>query len=226
MDKEKGEKLIAELLHNPPKFAKQGKANTLLQEYFKGFDIETLRPLLQSADKYVQSAAIFVVSELGKDAAPLIEDVIPLLNSDNTRIKYDALESILVCTLTDNVEKFVHVIGAMEDENEVIRCRAMELIANANYNQMQTAIKVFSRSPDNNSQLNVQGLALLLGNEIATPEKVIQMLKSEHLVARQYGAILAKKMFRRFPDLIKTALEIEDSDIQTFARHAIEDAEI
>lgn len=221
MDKEKANKLIAQLYDDPVKFEKQGKAFTLLQEYVKGFNLETLRPLLQSNDVYIQSAAIFIVSELGKQASSLIDDVIPLLNSENLSIKYEALESVMLGSLIQNVDKFTYVIGALEDENDVIRCRAMELIANANHEQMQTAITVFGAKASKNNQLNVEGLAFLLGNIFATPEKIIQMLKSEYPLTRKYGAILAKKVSKRFPDLIKIAFESEDSDIQSFAQDVI-----
>ncbi|RYD89779.1 MAG: hypothetical protein EOP50_17010, partial [Sphingobacteriales bacterium] len=83
MSYSKAKALLNELIEDPVYFSEQGKSYRLLQEYFKGFPLDTLKPLLKHEDLYVQSAATFILSELGRDGCQLITDVIPLLKSGN-----------------------------------------------------------------------------------------------------------------------------------------------
>jgi hypothetical protein len=221
MGKDTAHTLLTELLNSPAKFSKQGKTYSLLQEYFKGFDLETLRPLLHSEDPYVQSAATFIASELGKNASSLIEDLIPLLKSDNLSIKYEALESIMLCSLESKAENFVYILKALNDKNDTIRHRAMELASNATEKQIKGALQVFGAKRDKNSNINVHCLSLLLKGEGNQPKDVVEMLNSKFSLTRKYGVMLSKRLFHVFPNLIKEATVSNDIDIQKFSREFI-----
>jgi len=225
MHEKTGNALIEELISNPVKFSKQGKPYNLLQEYFKGYDTESLRPLLQSANEYIQSAAIFIVSELGQKASSLIEDLLPLLNNSNSDIKYDALESVMVCSSVYNLEKFVYILPLMDDKDDVIRIRTMELVCNANYQQIQTAIEILSMNIDDTSKMHINGLTLLLNHEHVSREQILILLNSHHSIPRKYGAILSRQAFGRFPGLIKT-LVADDADIKQFSEGTIDETNL
>lgn len=217
MNTERGDQLLTELITNPIRFSEQGTAYTLLQEYFKGYDKETLRPLLQSKDPITISAATFIVSELGRDAASLIEDLIPLLNNDNLRVRYEVLESIFICSSDINAEKFVYVLNAMNDANDVIRLLAMDLTSKANEQQIKAAIRFFGQKEDGDSKIHFQCLPLMLKGENQNPEGLMKMINDKLPLIRKYGAILSKLVFAIFPELIKDATLNADTDIQNFA---------
>ena len=101
---DRGQRLIDELLTDSARFNELGKSYELLQEYFEGFPLNTLRALLSNEDYMVKRAAIWIVAELGEAANELINDVIPLLNYNDRYIKYYAIESIMVFSSSVNFE--------------------------------------------------------------------------------------------------------------------------
>jgi hypothetical protein len=223
---QKGTELIQELLANPVKFAKQGKAYALLQEYFHGYDIDSLRPLLRSDDPYIQSAATFIVSELGSNACALIEDVIPLLDSDNLRIRYECLESIMVCSDNDNFESFIYILLAMEDKEMAIRSLAMYLLSRASSMQIKTVIELFEKDADEIGLRHLRGLNLLLNVQEVKPEIIATMLQDARAIHRKYGAVLAKLAFSQSPELIQMALASDDEDVRDFAEDTVKENDL
>src|SRR5947209_7036251 len=92
-----GETLLRDLQDDPGKSFDQGRAYDLLQAYFHGFPLDTLRPFLKSESLPARKAAAFVVSELGGQARELVDDVISLLGSHDRYLCYHALEVLSVC---------------------------------------------------------------------------------------------------------------------------------
>ena len=216
-----GEQLIQELLANPSKFDHRGRAYQLLQEYFRGLPLETLRPLLSNEDAIVKKAAVWVVSELGKDASTLIHDVIPLLQESDRRIKYHALESVMVCSVDENVDEFVHVARALESDDEEIRRLAMRLIGNANTTQLVAAVKLL-RSGSDLDRLHEQGLSAVLKAQSLDIGQIHRMIASEKPLVRKYGAIAAKRTFHKHPELIAAAASSADADVRQFVSKVTE----
>jgi len=219
MENEKAKFLISELLKDPFKFAKQGMSDILLQEYFHGFEIETLRPLLKSKNIYIQSAATYIVSELGRKANPLIDDIIPLLKSENLAIKYEALESIMIGSI-EQPSKFIYIIEALDDADESIRLRAMELIMNSHPEQIKESIKYFEQKPDIQSKNHLICLDLYLQFSDVDPKRVTALIIDNNPLIRKYGAIIAKKVFEKFPYLTREASQSLDLDIYRFINEA------
>jgi HEAT repeat protein len=212
-----GQELIEELLSNPKKFAKEGQAFQLLDEYFKGFDLQTLRPLLKSSDIYVISAALFVVSELGNKAWSLVDDIVPLLNIDNPYVQADALESVMTCSSGEKASLFGYVVRALENNNEGIRNLAMFLLSNANAEQLRVGSQIFKAS-DPNKSVHEEGLSVLLEGELATSEKILKMINDNDALVRKYGVIASKRLLKKFPTLIEDASSSSDSDVAKFAQ--------
>ena len=142
MDNSLGEKLIEELLADPVRFAEKGRANKLLDEYFRGFPLRTLRPLLTNNNRTVQYEAVWIVSELGRQGSSLIFDIIPFLKNSDRSIRYEALESVMVFSEGENFGEFLHVVKSMQSDDEVIRVLAMYLVSNANNMQLQSVIQL------------------------------------------------------------------------------------
>ncbi|MFA6095082.1 MAG: hypothetical protein WC757_04335 [Candidatus Paceibacterota bacterium] len=216
-----GEKLISELLANPDKFYKQGKAYKLLQEYFHGLPLATLKPLLSHSSGNVRGTAVFVASELGDKAKCLIQEVIPLINDPDKKIQWGALESVMVCSTGTDVEKFIFVVKGLESNDNSICRLAMRLISNAVLSQLEAGFKLsYTLSPF--SKQHEHGLSVLLrGNSISEAD-IISMLKNPEPLNRVYGAIAAKRLFRHYPNLLEIASSSLDSKISRFSSEALE----
>lgn len=215
MSGSKAEKLIRELLVDPTQFGDTVKGNDLLHEYFLGYPVETLRPLLAHPSEHVRSAAAFVASELGIQAKNLIDDAIRLAHDSDPRTRFAAIEVILVCSVGKNAYKFEHVARALQDEHEGIKRLTMGLVSNADISRLKAAIEQFDSNSDTDT-LHRQGLLTLTRLDSINHECILEMLHDSNQLTRQYGAIAAKKLSGKYPDLLNISKASPDSVISGF----------
>ena len=187
MTESNGERLVRELLSDPAKFDEAGRAHDLLQCYFAGFPLETLRELLRSNDAHVQKAAAFLVEELAVRARELIDDMIPLLSSPDQWTRDDVLQAVAVCAKADLIDRYVHVIEVLKSENKLTRELAMMLVSNAQIDQLEAA----RRGMQQRSAIDVEGLDLLLSGD---RERIDQMLRDPRPLMRCYAAIARERL--------------------------------
>jgi len=214
-----GNALIAELLADPVAFKERGRAYQLLEEYFAGLPVETLRPLLNHENTYVRHAAVWVTEELGQQASSLLDDAIPLITSEDRFLSYHGLEIAIACAVGKYADRFLHVALALDSADDVIRALAMRLATRADVAQLQAA----ARAAESNSKVNDvhrRGLSLLASCELRGAEDVRQMLLQSDAVARMYGAIAAKRLRRNQPELLQLAAGLSDPNISRFANEA------
>ncbi len=171
---DRGHRLVAELLSDPQRFLEtDGKSVALLESVVDGSSLELLRPLFAKQNQVVRQVAAFVPSELGRDARPVLDDVIHLLSpSSPMMMQSDALDVIAVCGTGERADRFSHVAEAMSNEHEGVRRAAMHLMAMADVQQLSAARAVFVART---SRAHVEGLTSLIENQNQSPVAV-----SEH----------------------------------------------
>jgi len=218
--------LIDELLANPAKFIEQGKPEELFQAYSRGWiPLHTLRPLLANENLLVQREAVWIAEELGKWACSLIHHVIPLIDSGDRYLKYEALQVAMVCSVGAKVTEFLHVARCLDDSDEVIRVLAMRLVTNADRSQLEAGL-IAAGSDGVLGIAHRTGLERLSKCDALERGQVQVMLGDRDPLTRRYGAIAAKRLMKKWPELIDAAGTVSDQDISRFAREAIEDAEM
>lgn len=200
------EQLISELLAEPSRFEEGYK---LLQTYLKGAPLETLRPLLRSGDSVIQREAVWVASELGRQAFPLLDDVVPLIDSGDRYLAYHAMESVTLCATGARAPEFVHVVAKLEDPDEVLRSLSMFLMSNVEASQLIGALGGELHS------LHQEGLRLLL-DASASDEAVLSFIHSDEPLSRRYGAIAAARLYEKNPRLIDVVRTMEDAEVGSF----------
>lgn len=218
---DKGKKLIGSLLSDPAEFTDKGLAYSLLQEFFDGHPLDTLRPLLRHADTLVRRAAVWVASEIGEKAHSLLEDVLPLLRSGDRYLAYHALEFVAVCAIGQRASYLREVVFGLESDDEVLRVLAMRLIGNTD----DGSLRVVLEEMDNNAsgQLHRDGLTLLIGIRREDRKRVVsELLGREERLLRRYGAILARRALPEQPELIKEVAKSGDGDVRRYASEAID----
>jgi len=212
MDNSVGLKLIDKLLVNPSEFYNSGESYQLLQEYFNGFSLETLKPLLCHESLFVRRNAIWITSELGINGAFLIDEAIALLKDDDRNIRHYALGVVAVCSVGENMHEYINVFSFLECEDEDLCNSAMFLISNANYFQLKECVRLYGKKEHFN-KLHYEGLTILLRIhegltnllEYDVAEQTEFMLYSDSQMEllicsdvplmKKYGIIIAKKMF-------------------------------
>jgi HEAT repeat protein len=213
------DQLIKDLLIDPARFTEQGKSYQLLQHYFNGYDVESLRPLLSHKNSLVRRSAAFVASELGGKAGTLVHNVVPLIHDDADRhTQWYATECIAVCSTGQRAEQYVAVVRQMENDDVVMRLLAMRLVTHADPGQLAAALEAMTSS----GEAHEAGLRLLLKGDAVDGSEVMRMLNSPEPVARKYAAIAAKKLFSKNPNLLRAATTNSDSDVSQFAIEAIQ----
>lgn len=139
----KATRLIIEMFEDPERTYGSGPA--LLQCCRDGYPVEMLRPLLRSQQVHLQASAMFVASELGRAAAPILDDAIALLASSTTRIQADAMDVVAVCATDDRLDRYVALVEQLDNPGESIRKHAEFLVGNAGAAQRDVARRYFEQ---------------------------------------------------------------------------------
>jgi hypothetical protein len=214
-----GNPLIAELLADPAKFEEEGRSYQLLQEYFAGLPIETLRPLLRHKDDLVRHAALFVTSELGQDACALLDDAIPHIASTDRFQSFHAHEIVLVCAEGPLADRFIRITEGLESSDDVMRSLTMDLMSRADPSQLRAGADSLADARGR-FDAHRRGLNLLANADRVAPEDVERLLASDDRLDQFYGAIAAKRLREKYPELLEHAASLADLSIRNFASEA------
>lgn len=187
MSTNSGEKLIEELLADPEPFFEAGRGYDLLQEYFRGLPLDTLRPLLRSPDYPVQRVASFILTELGSKAVEVVEDALPLLALHDRNLSYDVLESIAVCSEYAHPEWLIHLAETLESDDDVLAKLAMFLLSQVSTSELAAARDAATKPAHR------EGLDALLSDRL-DENAARTMLHDAKPLTRRYGAIAAKRL--------------------------------
>jgi hypothetical protein len=190
-------------------------ANDLLHEYGSGHPIETLRPLLRSPHTEVVGVAMFVVSELGRDAALLLNDVANLLHHPDVGIRFDVIDSILTCASASDGDKIAPVAILLDDPDRRIRWQAMKFLSLASVEQLRAAMEhLQEHQPDS---LHIPNLQWLYSESASNIADVNGMIGSTDPLFGKYGVIAGARIGCQNKQPLLHASASEDTDIKTFA---------
>jgi archaellin len=197
--------LIETLFENPEEFFDKGLSYDLLQCYFDGFSIESLRPLLMSENTTVQKVAIWIVSELGSAANDLSDLVVALIKTDTRYIKFYCLDSIALFSSSGKKDLFHIVLEHLLNEDYIVGKRAMYLTSNASELVLLNVLK-HMRAED---QLDHEkGLSLLI--EGTKSKWFSEIKKTTSILLQMYLAMYIK---RNPHDIhLKSAFNLESCD--------------
>lgn len=161
IDQTNTKELIASLVTKPQDFASSGKAHVLLQRYLEGEDVISLRPLLLNSHQLVQEEALWILSELGIKGVPLMQEAMILHESAPIwQMRATALEIIAVCSIGEHLDKYMHVILALESPQSLCRCIAMSLVARSLDAQLKCTLTKLEAAEEKKT-LHRHGLNLL-----------------------------------------------------------------
>jgi len=212
--------IIGELLADPVAFKRYGRAYQLLDEYFGGLAVDTLRPLLRHENILVKHAAVWIASELGSQACSMLNDISLLVDSNDRFLTYHVLEIIAVCATGKRVDRFIEIPRALESQDGIIRALAMRLLARADAEQLKAAASLVVRLESNRTSHRC-GLLLLADCESRDSEEIRRFLYADNLIERVYGVVAFKRVRGKFPALLDAALELPDPDVSRFVRETI-----
>jgi hypothetical protein len=212
---ELAERLIEETERSPRGLRAEQIANDLLGEFFRGFPVERLRPLLQSQDADTVATGAWIASELGEKSKPILGDVLRLLKHSSKKVRFWALDCLLWAS-SDQEADLVNGVSMMDDAESAIRWKALDTLTRMSAGQLGAALKSLSESTP--ESVHVQGLRFLLGCGADDFDSVISHLNSDSAQLRKYGLIAAVRLPEKSGEALEYAQSINDPDIQSFIR--------
>jgi len=213
--------LIKELLDDPASFAESKSLFDLLSAYYDGLDLDTLRPLMRHSNAGVRRTAVWIASELGAKAGPLLDEALYILRIETDPLtRFLALEIVTLSSADCRSETFAHVCQALADADGGIRRLTMLLVGNSSRSQIEHSRQVLR------SDSHQAGLHLLLEADRGEASELPRLLKSSDPLMRKYAAIAAYRLLKRSPSIrqdrvITTALEVEDPEVKHFIQKHI-----
>lgn len=204
---------------NPDIEDRDGLANDLLSEYFRGHPIESLKLLINSDLLSAQSTASFIVSELGLRAAPLIRDVAKLLNHSTARTRYDALETLWKCATYKDGWAIAAVLRCLEDPWHGVRSGAIDAIRLGDRKALLSGFKHL-KSEYPKTSYAASGKAFLKA-ERGNNEVIQSLMNDEDPIARRFAVGLAARP-RLVVDVSRLHLmqASKDAEITKYASNA------
>lgn len=193
-----------------------GDPNDLLAEIRRGYPISSLRPLLRSQRETAVKAAAWIVSELGKGAAPLLPDVAPLLRHPARVARFFGLEIVLVNASPVQGEIIMMALRLIDDPDAAVRAKALEFLPRWTRPQLQAALR-------HATDIKLARLIKWLLNA-ATPEHVDQilvMLEDADPTTRRFAAAAAARIAASTRLALERAARSEDEEIGSFAREIL-----
>lgn len=219
--------LIQILLTNPDKFERQGLANELLKKYFQGLSLDTLAQLLKNKNNIIKKEALWIISELGEEACSQFMDEIYNISTRpaDVTITHLLMECIFLGTLEQDGYLITYLFDKLSHKEQFIRIEAMHLIANINSYQLRELKKLLENKLVSADFLNAhnEGCQLLMSGKHNIAGQAISVLKeSRPMLVSIYAAIIGKRVFDKYPEVIRTALQNSYSDIRLFAEQVLE----
>jgi hypothetical protein len=209
------EQIIKQIMDDPNDSNNGVLANELLGEFHRGYSLENLRPLLLSQNDNIAEIGIWVASELGQKAKPLLGDVVTLLKHPATIVRFFAIDCVLSSATESNKLELASVIPLLDDVADAVRWKTMDFLSRASREQLQGALDYLGTTEPESRYIH--GLQWLLSEGGSNPKEVISFIQGRDAIRRKYGAVAAARTSQHDRKSLVFAASMEDPDIKQFA---------
>jgi HEAT repeat protein len=220
LDIVRANQLMDTLLSDPEGFYARGDGNELLKQFLRGYSLDKLRSLLHHPNERVVATGIWISSELGQDAAAFVNEAVGALQHPNKRIRYFALDVIMLGTTTGEYKsEFFQIVKRLEDADVAVRQKALELLSRAIDKQLISAIDHFET--EEHGSLHPDLLHRLLRSRSSDPAEIEEMIRSGDRLRSQYGIAIAERVYDIYPHLLNIAANLEDEEYGSIAKNML-----
>jgi hypothetical protein len=189
-----------------------GVANDLLDAVHAGYPVERLRPLLMSEDDTAIGAGMFILSELGGYAAPLLADAALLLTHRSRRVRASALDIVSDCATTQDGAILAQAVLLSDDPESGVQWKALRFLTALESPLLEAARAALPE--------RFRALVLwLLDTDVgaANPEEMRTLLRDPDPLQRRFAAVALARSRNRAA-FLAMADEITDPPIKMFIR--------
>lgn len=218
MSSRSGDELIEMLLAGEDVPGEEGRAaNDLLREVIRGYPAQNLSRLIHSDRDTAVANGAFVVSELGAQAARIIDEVDFLLGHPLRDARFDALDAALTAASAEHGAILAKATMLVHDPDYAVRKKAIRFLANSTRDQLAAAIPFLA---DHRVADLVAWLAAV-GNDAARLPDILSRLHDSDKTTRMVAAAAAARVAASDRRGIEEAAASSDPEIRSFAENVI-----
>jgi hypothetical protein len=184
---ESPEELVQKLLESGGDSS--GTAERLLAAYFGGHPVSTLEPLLRHSNKSIATTAGWILSELGRRGADLVELSVELLSSPFEDVRVDSISNILANSTTCTANHAWAVISVYQKETARVQGEIINYLARAPVDLLQRAIASTTQIAAQRQEIGISLLAPPL-----RLDRILESLRSEDPIVRAYALAAALRL--------------------------------
>ena len=215
----KAEQLISEIIAAQSASSVETLALKLLDTCQRGSSIDVLQELLTTKNNEAVKAGIWVVSELGQAAAPLLNTIVVLLSHPDKYVRFFAVDSVLSCAGVFDDEAIAEVVGMLEDPEPSIRWKVLDFMTRLSTDQLHAALRWYERVGGDSK--HASSLRWLLGPDGAEATAVLSALGGGDSVGKMYAVVAATRMAPFDRDPLLAAATSDEADVKAFALDAL-----
>jgi hypothetical protein len=193
-------------------------ANDLLREVLRGYPAQNLGRLIHSGSNKAVANGAFVVSELGAQAAQIIDEVDFLLGHPLRDARFDALDAALTAASTEHGAILAKAVMLVDDADQAVRWKALRFLTNSTRDQLTAAAPYLE---DGHVASLVTWLASP-GSDPANLPEIRSRLPDPDKATRMFAAAAAARVAGTSRQALEDAAVSDDPDVRTFAGDAIE----
>ncbi|GIG56525.1 hypothetical protein Lfu02_08970 [Longispora fulva] len=192
--------------------ARSEDAYALLQELFHGYPILNLKALLDGGEVGAVEVGVWVLSELGGEAKPLLGRVDRLLEHPGRKVKYWAIDVVHSSAGVDDGKLIGKAFGLLEDTDIAVRRAALYFLAHASKQQLAAAIE----------QLGTSKLGILLAwlssaADDASVQGMLSRIDDDDRIVRMVAVAAAVRIAGLGRPVLERAAALGDAEISMFA---------
>ena len=190
--------------------------NELLSEFFRGYPVVNVLRMLDGPEDALVSTGAFIASELGHAAAPIVADLEPYLNHTLVQVRFDLIDSILMCAEPRHGSVIAAAVRLVDDSEKVIRSRVHFWLARIGRGQLLASLEFLG---DGDLADRVHWLASIRTN----PQSILEKLGSISGVDRLFGVTAAVRIALLGGSMspLREATRSDDFEVSTIAKDAI-----
>jgi hypothetical protein len=213
--KQRGDELIEHICRG----GSDDDANELLAELYRGFPISNVRRLLRCDQEQVVRVAVWITSELGEAAAPLMPDIALLLRHQLPFARFFALDAVLAAASPAQGDIIAEAIRLINDDEEAVRWKAMQFLARATRQQLSAGLR----------HANDISIARLLKwlRDVGSEDvgEIIAAVDDVDACKRRFAAAAAARILGANRLAIEHAASAEDPEVRSFAQETAKNSD-
>lgn len=190
------------------------EAHELLRAFWAGYPVDRLRLLLRGEEADAIRAGVWIASELGAAAAPLLGELTRLLRHRLKYVRFFAVDAVLASASSHDAKAVGEAVKLIEDPEDAVRWKVLGLLARGSREQLSAAIPAIEEPGI------ATRLSWLLSRE-AGLEGVVAKLEGDHL-DRMFAAAAAVRLDRGRRQALQRAAGSADEEVRTFAQEELQ----